>query len=108
MSKFILVFDEVMLNQLKKLGSDINLRTILSKMFDKMELLGPRAGNLIDSKLFLYEIKSKSPPIRLYYIHVIDSDELYVFEYEMKTSENKQQKTINRIVQKFKTQDPSV
>ena len=62
---FALVFDEVMLAQLKKLGENKNLRNLLSKMFDKMEAFGPRAGKLIDSHLFLYEIKSKHPPLRL-------------------------------------------
>lgn len=69
-------------------------------MLDKMESLGPRAGELIDSHLFLYEVKSKHPPIRLYYMHVKQSNELYVFEYEMKKSPQKQQKTINQLQQK--------
>jgi hypothetical protein len=98
--KFVLVFDEVMLAQLKKLGEDKQLRGLLSKMLDKMELLGPRAGELIDSHLFLYEMKSKRPPLRLYYKHVRETDELYVFEYEMKTSAQKQQKTIQKLQQK--------
>jgi hypothetical protein len=98
--KFVLVFDEVMLAQLKKLGEDGQLRELLSKMFDKMELLGPRAGELIDSHLFLYEIKLKHPPLRLYYKHVRETNELYVFEYEMKTSAQKQQKTIQKLQQK--------
>lgn len=99
-NKFVLVFDDVMLAQLKKLGEDRQLRELLSKMFDKMELLGPRAGELIDSHLFLYEIKLKHPPLRLYYKHVKETDELYVFEYEMKTSAQKQQKTIQKLQQK--------
>ncbi len=107
--RFILVYDEVMLEQLKKLGEDASLRALLSKMFDKMELLGPRAGQLVDSHLFIYEIKSKQPPIRLYYKYVKETDELYVFEYEMKTSEKKQKKTIHKLrkktQEKFKNPD---
>jgi len=100
--KFILVFDGVMKAQLKGLGKEESTRKILSKMFDKMESLGPRAGELIDSHIFLYEIKSKSPPLRLYYMHVKKTDELYVFEYEMKTSKKKQQKTIIKLKKKSK------
>ena len=70
-------------------------------MFDKIEELGPRAGNLVDSKLFIYEIKLKSPPIRLYFRHNKITDELYLFEYEMKTSKEKQQKTIEKIKSKL-------
>ncbi len=54
--KFVLVFDEIMLKQLKKLGADENLRSLLSKLLDKMEEFGPSAGKLIDSHLQLYEI----------------------------------------------------
>lgn len=55
------------------------------------------AGKLVDSKLFIYELKNKNPPIRLYYKPVEGSREIYLFEYEMKTSEKKQKKTISRI-----------
>ena len=92
-----LVFDEVIISQLKKIGEDRHLRDILSRMFDKMEELGPRAGTLIDSRLFLYEIKSKHPPIRMYYRHIKQTDEVYVFEFEMKTSPKKQERTIWRL-----------
>ena len=78
------------------------VRQILSKMFDKMELLGPRAGKLVDSHLFLYEMKSKHPPIKVYCRHVKSNNELWVFEYDLKTSQKKQQQTINKIV--FKSQ----
>lgn len=103
MPQFKLIFDEVMLEQLKKLGTDQHIRSLLSKMFDRMEALGPRAGKLIDSHLFLYEMKAKQPPLRLYYKHMLEKNELYLFEYEMKTSKKKQKRTIQRI--KFKTQD---
>jgi mRNA-degrading endonuclease RelE of RelBE toxin-antitoxin system len=106
--RFELIFDEIILAQLKKLGENKQLRDIISKMLDKMEELGPRAGKLIDSHLFLYEIKAKQPPIRLYYKHVKETNELYVFEYEMKTSEKKQQKTIQKLKEKsekLKNQD---
>lgn len=78
-------------------------QVILSKMFDKMEALGPRAGKLVDSRLFIYEMKAKRPPLRLYFWHNAATDELYVFEYELKTSEGKQEKTISKIRKKLKS-----
>ncbi len=66
-------------------------------MLNKIELLGPYAGELLDSKLFLYEIKNKHPPLRLYYKHKRETNEIYVFEFEMKTSSDKQKRTINKL-----------
>lgn len=97
----MLTFDEVMLKQLKHLGTDANLRNLISKMLDKLEELGPEAGKLLDSHLLIYEVKMKRPPLRLYYKHVQSKNELYVFEYEMKTSPEKQNSTINRIRKKI-------
>tara|TARA_Y100000310_G_C20342764_1_gene650590 strand:- start:405 stop:683 length:279 start_codon:yes stop_codon:yes gene_type:complete len=85
------------LKQLKKAGKDQNIRSILTKMLDKIEKKGPNAGKLLDSKLFLYEIKNNRPPIRLYYKHNKIAGEIYVFEYEMKTSSKKQKDTIRRL-----------
>ena len=73
------------------------IKNLLIKLFDKIEEHGPRAGKLIDSQFHLYEIKLKSPPIRLYYRYNMGTNEIYVFEYEMKTSEKKQNKTIEKI-----------
>ncbi len=75
----------------------MHIKQILTKMLDKLELSGPNAGKLLDSKLFIYEIKCKHPPIRLYFKHNITTNEIYVFEYEMKTSQDRQQNTIARI-----------
>ena len=97
---FRAIFDEVILKQLKKLGEKEEIRKIISNMLNKIEELGPRAGKLIDSKLFIYEIKNKNPPIRLYFKHVKNSYDVYVFEYELKTSEKKQQRTIEKIKDK--------
>ena len=96
-ARFRLVFDDVMVKQLKKAAKNSSVKQILTKMLDKIEETGPAAGKLVDSKLFIYEIKSKHPPIRLYFKHNLATNELYVFEYEMKTSESKQQKTIDKI-----------
>ena len=100
--KYTLVFDEIILKQLKKAGKDKTTKNILTRMFDKLELLGPYVGELLDSKLFIYEMKNKRPPIRLYFKHNNKTDELYLFEFEMKTSEKKQNKTIQKIRDKLK------
>ena len=97
MSNYNLVFDEVILKQLKKLERDIRTKQIISKILDKIEELGPDAGNLIDSRLKIYEVKRKHPPIRLYYKIIEEKKEAYIFEYEMKTSHKKQQNIINKI-----------
>ena len=67
MVNFPLVFDDVILQQLQKAGKNQQLKNILSVMLDELEEKGPRAGKLLDSHLFIYEIKNKHPPIRLYY-----------------------------------------
>jgi len=97
MERFKLIFDEVILKQLKKAGKNNAIREILSKILNKIEELGPRAGKLLDSQLHIYEVKMKNPPIRLYYKYNIQNNEIYVFEYEMKTSEEKQKRTIEKI-----------
>lgn len=51
MEKFKIVFDEVMIKQLKKAAKNHQVKAVLSKMLDKIELLGPSAGELLDSKL---------------------------------------------------------
>lgn len=52
--KFTLVFDEVITKQLRKTARNQRIKEILSNMFDKIELLGPLTGKLLDSKLFIY------------------------------------------------------
>ncbi|MEK6967940.1 MAG: hypothetical protein AABX51_04895 [Nanoarchaeota archaeon] len=99
-NKYPLVFDEVMIKQLQKAAKNIQIKTILTKMLNKLEQLGPDSGKLLDSKLFIYEVKIKRPPVRLYFKHNIQTDEIYVFEYEMKTSEDNQQRSINRLRRK--------
>jgi len=41
---FKLIFDDVILKQLKKAGKDSKTREILKKMLDKLELAGPSIG----------------------------------------------------------------
>jgi len=97
MKNFNLIFDEVMIKQLRKASKNNEVKILLSKILNKIEEVGPRAGKLIDVQLHIYEIKVKSPPIRLYYKHNIQTNDIYIFEYEMKTSEGKQNRTIEKI-----------
>jgi hypothetical protein len=96
-----ILFDEVMLHQLKKAGKDRGVRDILSKMMDRIEESGPSAGKCIDYKLFLYEVKAKHPPLRLYFRYNPD-DTINLFEFEMKTSEKKQDRTIAKLRKKIR------
>lgn len=98
--KYELVYDEVILKQLKKAAKDNKVKEILSKMFDKLENKGPEIGELLDSKVFIYELKNMHPPIRLYYKPDLETDKIKVFEFEMKTGQDKQQKTIDKIKNK--------
>ena len=94
---FTLIFDKVVVKQLKKAGRDAQLRVRLAKMFNDIENKGPNAGELIDSAIGLYEIRSMHPPIRIYFQSRTSSTEILIFEFEMKTSEQKQQKTIDKL-----------
>jgi len=71
-------------------------------MLNRIEESGPMAGKLLDSQLSLYEVKAMRPPLRLYYKIVEEAKEAYVWEYEMKTSQGKQHKTIQRIKGKIR------
>ena len=97
MKNYELVFDDVIFTQLSKLKNDAHTREIVSKIFDKIEESGPQAGKLIDSRLHLYEVKRMHPPIRLYFKIEEDKKEAKIFEYEIKTSQEKQQSTIDKI-----------
>jgi hypothetical protein len=66
-------------------------------MFDKIEEKGPAAGKLLDSKLNLYEIKSKRPPLRLYFEIIFKFNKAKIINFEMKKSSIKQNKTIKII-----------
>ena len=92
-----------MVKQLKKAAKNQHIKQILTKMLDKLELSGPDAGELLDSQLSIYEVKLKHPPIRLYFKHNKPANEIYVFEFEMKTSPEKQKATIGKIKQKVRS-----
>ena len=95
--RYKLIFDEVIIKQFKKAATNIQVKEILKKMFDRLEFVGSAAGKMIDSQLHVYEVKNKNPPIRLYFKYNDETEEIYVFEFEMKTSEKKQKKTIQKI-----------
>ena len=97
---YTLIFDDVMIKQLRKAAKNQNIKIILTKMLDRLEFLGPDSGDLLDSQLFIYELKNKHPPIRLYFKHNKQTNEIYVFEFEMKTSVEKQRQTIRKLRQK--------
>lgn len=96
-----IVLDKVILNQLKKLGTRKDIKNKITFLLDKLECKGERSGTLLDTKLLLYEIKMKRPPLRLYFKKVVSSEELYVFEYEMKTSQTQQNVTIQKLKKKI-------
>jgi hypothetical protein len=97
---YTLVFDDVMVKQLKKVAKNHHIKYILTKMLDKLELSGPDAGELLDPQLSIYEVKIKHPPIRMYFKHNRLTKEIYVFEFEMKTSPEKQKATIIKLKKK--------
>ena len=101
MANYTLVFDDVMIKQLKKAAKNQHIKEILTKMLDKLELSGPDAGELLDPQLSLYEVKIKHPPLRLYFKHNRSTNEIYVFEFEMKTSPEKQKATIINLKKKI-------
>ena len=85
---------------IKPITAIYDIKEILTKMLDKLELSGPDAGELLDSQLFIYEIKLKHPPIRMYFKYNKPTNEIYIFEFEMKTSPEKQKGTIKKLKQK--------
>jgi len=99
-ANFQIIFDDFILHQLKKEGNNKQKRELLSKIFDNIEDKGPDAGKLVDSHLFIYEMKLKRPPLRLYFKHIKYSNQIYLFQYEMKTSEEKQKKTVHKLIEK--------
>lgn len=101
MPNFIVVFDEVMQKQFQQALKEGVVREILKKWFDKLEEKGPLVGKLLDSRIWLYELKNKKPPLRLYYQYQKTTNKIIIFECEMKTSEKKQKQSIERLRYKF-------
>lgn len=100
---YTLVFDPVMVRQLRKLESNKAVKYLVLKLLEHLRTSGPQAGELLDSRLFLYELKCKRPPLRIYFKPQKTSDEIYVFFFEMKTNPKKQKRTINELRRRLKT-----
>ena len=48
-------------------------------------------------------MKNKHPPLRLYFYYQKSTNKIIIFEFEMKTSEKKQQETIGKLRHKLST-----
>ncbi len=94
--RYKLVFDEVVKAKLEKILAEGSHQEIIKQWFDRLEMIGPNAGKLLDNHTWLYEMKSKHPPLRLYFYHPKNTAKIVIFEIELKTSEKKQQNTINK------------
>ncbi|MBS3139547.1 hypothetical protein J4479_00945 [Candidatus Woesearchaeota archaeon] len=95
--KYPVVFDEVIRIKLQKAIEKSEFKKIIINWLDELECNGPISGKLLDNHLWLYEMKNKHPPLRLYFYHQKSTNKIIIFECEMKTSEQKQQKTINKV-----------
>ena len=95
--KFIVVFDEVVKEKLEKAITQDSAKEIIKQWLDNLEERGPSAGKLLDNHLWLYEMKNKHPPLRLYYHYQKSTEKVIIFEIDMKTSEKKQQTLIDKI-----------
>ena len=102
MSNYTLIFDDLIKKQLQKLKEHEPIRAVLSRMFDAIEERGVLIGKCIDLPLHLYEMKAKSPPVRLYFKQ-IGPTEILLFEFELKTSPEKQRLTIAKLKWKIQT-----
>jgi len=100
--KYKLIFDAVILKQLNKISSKKDLKKIVSKLLNKLESKEPQSGKLLDNKLKLYELKHKSPSIKIYFKLLKNDIEILVFEFEIKKNQEKQKSIIQKIKEKIK------
>jgi len=91
------VFDEVVKVKLEKAITKSDYKEIIKNWLDDLEEKGPKAGKLLDNHVWLYELKNKHPPLRLYFYYQKSADRIIIFEFEMKTSEKKQKDTIGKL-----------
>ena len=91
------VFDEYVRDKLQKAINKSDYKEIIKQWLDLLEVKGPLAGKLLDNHIWLYEMKNKHPPLRLYFYHQKSTDKIIIFELEMKTSKLKQKKTIGKL-----------
>lgn len=95
--RYEVVFDEVVKIKLQKAITKSDCRQIIKAWLDELEDKGPTAGKLLDNHVWLYELKNKHPPLRLYFHHQKSTDKIIIFGFEMKTNEKKQKETIGKL-----------
>lgn len=95
--RYMVVFDEVVKEKLQRIIEQSSYRKIVKSWLDDLEDKGPNAGKLLDNHVWLYEMKNKHPPLRLYFHHQKFAEKVLIFEVEMKTSEKRQRKTIDKL-----------
>ena len=106
--RYEVVFDEVVKVKLQKVITKGNHRGIIKDWLDLLEDKGPVAGKLLDNHVWLYELKNKHPPLRLYFYHQKSTDKIIIFELEMKTNEKKQKETIGKLRHKLNFTFPNL
>jgi len=97
MNKYKLVFGSIVKKKLEKLKSKKDIKLYLSKIFNKIENLGPNAGKLLDNKLYLYEVKMKNHSLRIFFQIVIENNIAKIIDFEIKKSEKNQNNLIEKI-----------
>lgn len=97
MAKYLVVFDEVVRDKMLAALADASYKSIIKKWLDLLESHGTNAGKLLDNHVWLYELKCKKPPLRLYYHVQKATGRIIIFELEMKTDDKKQKKTIGKL-----------
>lgn len=104
MKKYSIIFGKTVAKKLKKIKSQKDIAKTISKIFDKIEKYGPQKSKLLDSKLNLYEIKNKRPPIRIYFKVLIKENTIEIIDFHNKKSKTQQQYLIEKIKKYIKDQ----
>ena|SRR3989344_1274767 len=98
-----MVFDVVVDKKVKKIVEKIKdqrFQELFKKCRKRLELLGPRGGQLLNNQYHLFEWKNYHPPLRVYF-RIRTENEIIILSCEYKTSEKKQQETITRLLESF-------
>lgn len=95
--RYVVVFDEVVKEKLEKAITINNYKEVIRAWLDQLEQKGTEAGKLLDNHVWLYEMKNKHPPLRLYFHYQKSTGKIIIFECEMKTNEKKQKETIGKL-----------
>lgn len=103
MAEYEVSYDPKFEKQFDKISKNKHLVDLLSKLIKRIRLLGPDAGKLIDAKMSIYEIKMKRPPLRLYFWYRLALQDIYIIEYQLKTSKDAQRKVIDNIKERLQS-----